>query len=50
MKNRFAYVYTIGKTTTKKNLLKKFQIFLRHRGPISEGDGLIFPKSNFSEF
>ena len=50
VKNRFAGVFYIGKTFFKKFLLKKFQIFLRHRGPISEGDG---PKSdifNFSEF
>ena len=57
VKNRFAGVFYIGKTVTKNFLLKNFQIFLRHRGPISEGDEADFPKIgpksdifNFSEF
>ena len=57
VKNRFAGVFYIGKTVTKKFLLKNFQIFLRHRGPISEGDEADFPKIgpksdifNFSKF
>ena len=57
VKNRFAGVFYIGKTVTKNFLLKNFQIFLRHRGPISEGDEADFPKIgpksdifNFSKF
>ena len=57
VKNRFAGVFYIGKTFFKNFLLKNFQIFLHHRGPISEGDEADFPKIgpksdifNFSEF
>ena len=44
VKNRFAGVFYIGKTFFKNFLLKNFQIFLHHRGPISEGDEADFPK------
>ena len=47
VKSRFTGVFYIGKTPTKNFLLKKFQIFLRHRGPISEGDEADFPKIQF---
>ena len=50
VKNRFAGVFYIGKTFFKNFLLKKFQIFLRHRGPISEGDEADFPKIGYFQF
>ena len=38
VENRFTGVFYIGKTLMENFLLKNFQIFLLHRGPISEGD------------
>ena len=47
VKSRFTGVFYIGKTLMEIFLLKNFQIFLRHRGPISEGDEADFPKIQF---
>ena len=45
VKSRFTGVFYIGKT-----LMENFQIFLRHRGPISEGDEADFPKIGYFHF
>ena len=50
VKSRFTGVFYIGKTITKNFLLKKIHIFLRHRGPISEGDEADFPKIGYFQF
>ena len=47
VKSRFTGVFYRGKTVMENFLLKNFQIFLRHRGPISEGDEADFPKIVF---
>ena len=47
VKSRFTGVFYRGKTLVENFLLKNFQIFLRHRGPISEGDEADFPKIGY---